>query len=139
MSDHSSELDKEPRVLELLSTDVDSFEKLEVLVLIGRQPGRLFTSTEAAQELRLRQEPVEEALAELTRRGLLAREGKAFRLAKEADLIARLVELYENEKVAVLNFISKRALSRVRRAIPEAFARAFRLRGGGSDDEGNDG
>ena len=63
----------------------------------------------------------------LARSGLLAREGEAFRLrprrAGDAELVARLAELYPTYRVAIVSIIFSRPSGPIR-----DFSDAFRLR-----------
>ena len=86
-----------------------------------------WTAASVGRELRVEPEQAAAALGHLARSGLLAREGEAFRLrprrAGDAELVARLAELYPTYRVAIVSIIFSRPSGPIR-----DFSDAFRLR-----------
>ncbi len=135
-----SALDHDARALDLLSNEVDSFEKLEALALLGRAPDGTTSPANLIEALRLPPALGEDVLGGLMSSGLLVLEGGRLRLAdtERGRGVPALLRIYEEDKVAVLNFLTKRSMARIRRSIPEAFAMAFRIRAP-RDSEGGGG
>jgi hypothetical protein len=120
------------QVWRLLLDKVDSFEKLEVLMLLSAKP-REWTVRAATEELRLPEPLVETAMLDLCAVSLLEKEGQAFRyqpatpeLAREAEALTRM---YVEDRIRVLNVLSSAAFDRIRSSAATAFANAFKLRG----------
>jgi hypothetical protein len=85
-------------------------------------------------------EAVAEALEELRRKEVVARTEDSvprysFRLdSPHTKKIDNLVELYEQDRLVILNMMSVIAMQRIRRSAAEAFANAFRVRRKKDDD-----
>ncbi len=115
-----------PTVFELLTEHVDSFEKLEVLVFLAGCPHMTATVADFGPSFGVPVGRIEEALHGLVDTGAVARLGSHFWVREDersAALELRLV--YPQERSAVFNHLTRRALDRIRRSIPDAF-------GGGS-------
>jgi hypothetical protein len=120
------------QVRRLLTVVVDSFEKIELLVLSWRQPDVAWTARLAAERLRLPQDDVQAAITELTTAELLAPADGGYRFApvSAANRLAAdiLCHLYEDDRVLVLNVMTGLALERIRGAAATAFADGFPVR-----------
>jgi hypothetical protein len=119
-------------VWQLLLEKVDSFEKLEVLALVSASAAR-WTVRTAATQLKLPEPLVQSALLDLSAASLLEKDGAEFRYqpanTELAATSAALVELYNDDRIRVLNVLTSAALDRIRGSAAHAFANAFRLRG----------
>jgi predicted ArsR family transcriptional regulator len=122
---------------------VESFEQLEILVLLLRDRARAWTDAETAAELRLDPSSARASLEELERHGLAARGEQAqarpawcFRARDPAldALATRLARAYAEQRVAVVELMAACAVERIRTSALRTFAEAFRLRGGGRKD-----
>jgi hypothetical protein len=141
VGDTPSHPDVPDPVRQLLVEHVDSFEKLELLVLCGTRPDTGWTASSAAAELRLPVAVVEPALDELVASGILVREGTDHRLCGPGDAVGgparALCRLYRDDRVVILNLLATQALQRIKSSAARTFAEAFRLkprRGKGEDD-----
>ncbi|WP_242345286.1 hypothetical protein [Anaeromyxobacter terrae] len=115
---------------------VDSYEQLEVLLLLRREAAGPFTAARVAEALRLPLASAERSLDELAGRGLLSATGRSERSYRyapadpaTADVVGRLARAYAERRVAVIDLMSANAMSRIRRSALRTFAEAFRLRG----------
>jgi len=132
--------DVPPEVRRLLASAVDSFEKVEVLVLAWRQPDMVWTVPLAAERVRLPADVVRVAVEELVAGRLLVADATGYRFAPvtEDDRAAavRLCELYETDRILVLNVMTTLAMDRIRSSVARTFADAFRLRRGDRGGKG---
>lgn len=113
---------------------VESYEELELVVLLRRQRERDWSPEQAATELRL---PAGSCLAGfegLEQRGIVAKGALSgtFRYAPcSVELAARLAqvdECYRNQRLAVVMLMSVNAIERLRVATLHRFADTLRLR-----------
>lgn len=132
----STALDAE--VERLLVEHVATFDKLELLFLTRREPV-VWTAVAASSRLGLPQPMVELALAELSATGLLVREAGGFRTPTTGtplELVAqRLCDVYEQDRSAVLEVLTRAAFKRIRLTAAHRFADAFRFRIPDPDDD----
>jgi hypothetical protein len=101
---------------------VDSFEKLEIVVHMHRLGFAATPAAEIAKTLSLPANDVDRALQDLDRERVLERNGP-WRAAVDA-----LVHMYDNDRIEVMNLMTKTALERVRKQAARVFADAFVLR-----------
>jgi hypothetical protein len=116
---------------ELLRTVVDSFEKMEVLALAHREVDVVWTTDLAAQRLRLAAESIGAALDELAAAGMLSRRDGGYVFGPAVALQAAataLCDLYDRDRIVVLNLMTSLAMDRIRSSAAAAFADAFRFR-----------
>jgi len=106
----------------LLSAVIDSFEKLEIVVHVQRAGYRVPTAAELAKAIPLPLDEVEACLPVLRAHGVLDPQGPW-----RADVDA-LVRLYDEDRIEVMNLMTRRALDRVRKEAARVFADAFVLR-----------
>lgn len=123
----------DPDIRRLLETDLDSFEKLEVLAKLRATVSGL----ELADPL-FENEAMRWTLDELLRMRFVERRGQLYVLGPrgaEAAVVA-LLSLYESDRMVVVAELSTLALERIRSMASRAFANAFVLRKKRGDDDG---
>jgi hypothetical protein len=114
---------------------VTTYEELEVLLLLLRKEGLAFSAAGVAEQLGASRDDCLTALENLERQGLLARaeEPTKFRYAPSDSALAQGVEelatAYRDQRILVIQMMSRNAVARVRTAAIRTFADAFRLRG----------
>ena len=114
---------------------VTTYEELEILLLLQRKAGQAFSVAGVAKELGASTEDCRAALQNLERQGLLtsAEEPPRFRYAPSDSVLAQRVEelaaAYQDQRILVIQMMSRNAVARVRTAAIHTFADAFRLRG----------
>ena len=106
---------------------VDSVAELEALLLTHSTPDQAWDLGQLAGRLYIGEREAEEVLHALHRRGLLAREGKAFRYAPVPDTLRvdvdALAEAYPRFLIPISNLVHSKPAASLRQ-----FADAFRLR-----------
>jgi hypothetical protein len=113
---------------------VESYEELELVVLLRRQRERDWSASEAATELGLSAGACLSALHALVQRGLVVKSALAgsFRYApcslEAAARLAQLDEFYRSQRLAVVMLMSVNAIERLRVATLHRFADTLRLR-----------
>jgi hypothetical protein len=116
-------------VQRLVATRIDSFEMLQVLVLLCDHPEKRWTSPEVTAALQLDQASVSGALVRLRQRGFLAvemEEDARYRYAAHgelADAVDQLLDSYRARPLDLAALIAAGPRQRLR-----LFADAFRLR-----------
>ena len=120
----------------LLHEHIESYEQLEVLLLLRRERYEEWTSASLATRLHIRQELISSALEGLTAGGLVAATGAApessfaYRPTSSAlDAAAgRLDREYAERPIRIIQLMSANAIDRVRTAALHTFADAFVLK-----------
>jgi hypothetical protein len=89
---------------------IDSFEKLDVIVLLSRQTGRPWTARAAAIVLGIPAGLLQIALDELCANGILTHtQGEGFRLEpaslQHGQTVASLCRLYDTTRTSILNSV----------------------------------
>jgi hypothetical protein len=113
---------------------VESYEELELVVLLRRERERDWSPEQAAAELRLSASACLMGLEGLEQRGIVARGPLrgTFRYAPcSMELAARLAQLdeyYRSQRLAVVMLMSVNAIERLRVATLHRFADTLRLR-----------
>jgi DNA-binding IclR family transcriptional regulator len=123
-------------VQEFLRQHIESFEHLEVLLLLLRHHGQTWTAAAVAEHLQIEFELVSSALSHLTRQDLLRQDADGtagFRYGPgtaklEAEATA-LAKSYMHDRVRVILLMNEHAVTRIRLSALRTFAEAFRLRG----------
>jgi hypothetical protein len=125
----------------LLLRDVDSFDKLQALLLLAKEPAREWTVRELSQQLALDHALVVAALDALGDSGLVrahASEPVTFRFEPGSPELAQAVEalvaLHHQDCFWVMNVITRRAIDRLRGATAAYFS-GMRSRKAIADDE----
>lgn len=116
-----------PELKQFIVQHIESLAQLEVLLYMREHADRSITPQELANRLALTVELSSAILADLTKRGLVAKVEAAYRYqaaSGEIDqLVAVLAEAYRSRRLAVTNEIYSKPLQKVK-----TFAEAFRLR-----------
>jgi len=128
----------------LLHEHIESYEQLEVLLLLRRERYEAWTVTGLAARLRVREELIESALERLEAAGLVATTGSApaprfaYRPSSSGlDAAAgRLDREYAERPIRVIQHMSANAIERLRTAAMHTFADAFVLKKKKDDDRG---
>lgn len=128
----------------LLRDCIESFEQLEILLLLHRMRGDAWTPESLAGELNLAPAAAADALDHLRRWNLTQVRAQGQRLlfryhAATPSLestIHALAETYEEHRVEVMKLMNKHAIERVRTSAMRAFADAFFVGGGGKKKDG---
>lgn len=122
-----------PTLRDLLDTGIDSFEKLEVVVALSRDPARRGSRRELARVLELGRDEMRAVVDDLESAGLITRDGDdglalAPQSGDEAAALVELVRLYDVDKISLVKAILDRAMERLRNLAGRAFADAFVIR-----------
>lgn len=109
-------------VRRLLADVIDSFEKLEIVMHVYRAGFKMPVASELAKTISVPLDEVEASLHALAAAQALAPKGP-WRSAIDA-----LVRLYDEDRIEVMNLMTRTALERVRKEAARVFADAFVLR-----------
>ena len=119
-----------------LREHVSSYEELEALLLLVRQPGQAFSDSEVAAALNVGTDAITPALERLASpEGLLSvteRAGRVYyqfapRTGQLAELSRELLQLHAEQRLTLVQMMSANALERVRGAAMRRLADAFKL------------
>ena len=123
-------------VQELIRDRIHSSEELEALLLVRTEPSRWWTDEDVAVALRTSRELARSGLSGLTRNALCVesvpgRGPTRYEPSQPAlaSAVEQLAELYVEQRLEVLVFLSRSAISRVRVDALRTFAEAFRISG----------
>jgi hypothetical protein len=127
----------------LLRDHIESFEQLEILLLLHRRRGEILDPDAVATELKMDFDTVTDALAHFCREHLAIRiegEGRRFRYGPDRpgldEAVGDLAESYDENRLEVINLMNTNAIERVRTSAMRAFANSFLLGGGGKKNDG---
>lgn len=128
-----------PRVAQFIARNIDSIEKLEVLLLLRARVPDGFSAARVAAELRIAEGSARARLQDLAARGLARAQGPTPEYVypqggdpeQDAD-VAQLAEAYAQRRVSVISFIFSNPQDKLR-----GFADAFRLGGGKKEGDGH--
>jgi hypothetical protein len=101
---------------------VDSFEKLEILVHVMRAGNALAAADDIAVAVGMKADEVERCIKTLRTAGVFDPSGAW------ASAVATLIAMYEADRIAVLELMTRTALERVRKQAARVFADAFVLK-----------
>lgn len=121
---------------ELLVDTIETLEKLEVVRLLVRQEPRALDAL--VIELGLPPTVTRDALRELEARGIVVVDAAGWRLdpgSPKRPATLALVQLYDRDRIGVLNRMTTIALERIRVNAARTFADAFVLRTPKKKDE----
>jgi hypothetical protein len=113
-----------------LDGNIESIDQLEILRLLGEDPGREWTAAELAVAVQIEPAAVAAHLAAMRGRGLLAAEARGIDLVARhgpapavGELVGRLLQHYKERPVSMIKLVYERAKDPLRN-----FADAFRFR-----------
>lgn len=114
---------------------IDSFESLEILLLLHRER-TAWTADELCRHFKIRAPVIDDALASLVRAGLVSTTDQnvltSYRYAHEDlvrdALVASLERTYRDEPTQIMQLMSAQAIERLRNGAIRAFADAFVFR-----------
>jgi hypothetical protein len=115
---------------------IETYEQLELLRLLHREPAKHWSATELGEQLRISPELAEAAAQALQAAGLADRSSTAPVIHYnyyQADpltnaTVDRVLELYRDQPLQILKLMSSNAIERVRTAALRTFADAFVLK-----------
>ena len=121
-----------PGLRRLLETKLDTFEKLELVIVLRDCPDQTCTLGELARQLQVGPDVLRRVAAEVVRTGLMVYgDDDQLRLAAGTDelaLIAEGAERYRKDRNEVIALLSSVALDRIRSMAARSFADAFTIR-----------
>jgi DNA-binding IclR family transcriptional regulator len=123
-----TEADIAPEIRNLLRGCVDTYEKLDVLLLLWRKQVALELS-EIADALALGARATQEAVAHLQAAGLVFEEQRDRfryrpRLGAQRSAVDGLAHLFESDPVRIVQWMSRNAFDRLHSSAASAFAEA---------------
>ena len=121
---------------ELLVDTIETFEKLEVVRLLARVEPQSIDAM--AVPLAMSPPNVRETLRELEAHGIVREDAAGWRLDPRSPKYAatrELIRIYEQDRVGVMNRMTKIALERIRVNAARTFADAFVLRSKKKEDD----
>ncbi|HUM13116.1 MAG TPA: hypothetical protein VLT82_19370 [Myxococcaceae bacterium] len=118
-----------------LYESIESYEELEILLLLRAEWERPWTATDLASTLKLSRQIVDGVLGGLERRGLLEIGADHERISLKtppgepatAALLDELAHAYDSDRLAVMRLMNANAVERVRTKAMHLFADAFVL------------
>lgn len=130
------------KVQRFLREHIESFEQLEIVLLLRSRPEEAFHGSAISTELRLPETIVEEALHTLSQRELVARasgrNGPLFSYSPEtpalAELVSELAQLNLDRRLDIMRSMTANSIERLRAKALSTFADAFLLRRGKGRD-----
>jgi signal recognition particle GTPase len=131
-----SRIELDDAVRALLETQLDSFEKLEIMQAL-RASGQSMSQQEVAAACQLRSDVVEDTLDDLERAQLITRERRRRIRTGSGCTDPRfvvLMQLYAEDRAGVLAALSSVAVQRIRSMAATAFADAFAHKKRGNGD-----
>jgi hypothetical protein len=140
--DGSADAELPEEVRRFLREHIESFEQLEIVLLLRSRPDQSLHGSAISTELRLPEAIVEEALHTLSQRELVARapgaEGPLFSYSPEtpalAALVSTLAQLNLERRLDVMRSMTANSIERLRARALSRFADAFLLRRGKRKD-----
>jgi hypothetical protein len=129
-------------VQRFLREHIESFEQLEIVLLLRSRPDQALSSTAISAELRLPETIVDETLHTLSGRELVARapgvDGPLFTYSPEtptlAELVSAVAQLNQDRRLDVMRVMTANSIDRLRAKAVSTFADAFLLRRGKGKD-----
>lgn len=129
-------------VQRFLREHIESFEQLEIVLLLRSRPDQAMNSTAISAELRLPEAIVDETLDTLSERELVARapgaDGPLFNYSPEtpalAELVSAVAQLNQDRQLDVMRLMTANSIDRLRAKALSTFADAFLLRRGKGKD-----
>ena len=106
-------------IRELFREVVDSFEKLEIVVHLVREGSALAAPADIARAVGMRIDEVDPCVSKLRADGVFDPSGPW------AAAVASMLEMYDRDRIQVLNLLTKTVIDRVRKQAARVFADAF--------------
>jgi hypothetical protein len=128
MTDRAAE--KPTDVQQFLLRHVESYEELELLLLLHQDSARIWSLAEAALGARVSTEAATVALDALATRQLVVSSPSGFGANPQSphvEVIGRLAMLYRQETIEIMKIMGANAVERVRTSALRAFAKSFIL------------
>jgi hypothetical protein len=138
-NDLASEDQPSPGLRRLLETKLDTYEKLELVVVLSRRDGATATLGDLARELQVGDDVLKRLATDLSRSGLVAIQKDLLQLAAtpaELPVIEEGAQLYQSDRGKVISLMSTIAMDRIRGMAARSFADAFTLRKKKDTDDG---
>lgn len=126
-----------PAVYGLLSGPLDTFEKLEVAVGLSRAPAQTSSVAELVRATGTPRDSVERGARALIELELVESSGGLLRLvppASQAPAYAELLQVYDADRVLIVQAVSEIAMGKIRGMAARTFAEAFASSRKKSDD-----
>jgi hypothetical protein len=121
-----------PAVRALLRDHVDSFEKLEVLVLLYRRRGQASTAEALARELGVNAVGLSTALEQLVAAKLLALEASQYACPRAETVhegaLQWIAAAHAGNRLVLIQLMTAQAIERIRSSTVQTFSEAFRIR-----------
>jgi hypothetical protein len=121
---------------ELLVDTIETFEKLEVVRALSRRAPR--TTEQLVEELALPIDVARDTLRALVAKRILIEQSGGWIIDPKSarrDAVLALVQIYDQDRVGVMNRMTKIALERIRADAARTFADAFVLRPRKKEDD----
>ena len=117
-------------VRRLIATQVDTFDKLEIVVELATTPGQAVDRKYLAAAVSCPLEVFDRSVLDLAQTGLLTITGELVcpSNAEAIRLMEELLRAYRSDGVAVVRALSEVAMARIRGMTAHSFADAFVLR-----------
>lgn len=123
----------------LLETKLDTYEKLELVVVLSKRDRMVGTFTELARELQVGDDVMKRLANDVARAGLVELDGEEVRLIAAPTVLETIAEgaqLSESDPRKMVSLLSSIALDRIRGMAARSFADAFTLRKKKDDGDG---
>ena len=120
----------------LLETKLDTFEKVELVVVLSNRVGMTGTFDDLARELQVGTDVMRRVAADLARSGLVELDGESVRLTPQDDELQTIAEGARVDPRTMMRLLSSLALDRIRGMAARSFADAFTLRKKKEDGDG---
>ena len=120
-----------PELRRLLETKLDTYEKLELVVVLSKHADKEALAADLARDLQVGDDVLMRFAGEVARSGLVEITGERIRLVAQPHELATIAEgatLFESDPRRVMSLLSAIALDRIRGMAARSFADAFTLR-----------
>ncbi|HEY4178157.1 MAG TPA: hypothetical protein VGM90_15025 [Kofleriaceae bacterium] len=127
-----------PPVQQLLRGPLDTFEKLEVAVVLTRSEAFSSSVAELTKAIRFPLESIERGIDALVGLHIAEFSGGLVRLtipARDVAAYEALVQLYDADRVSIAQAVSEIAMEKIRGMAAQTFAEAFQASRKKSDDD----
>ena len=129
-----------PGLRRLLESKLDTYEKLELVVVLSRLDGSTGTVVQLARQLQVGEDILKRVAIDLSRTGVVAIDPddkvKLVATPEELAFIAEGGRFYESSPRKVISLLSAIAMDRIRGMAARSFADAFTLRKKKDDSDG---